>query len=86
MKLKLESPGGQGCKTKPSLGGVWIFSETAHCIVVYCIVLCCVVLYCIVNSEGYLTRYILKMKHIFFFFWQSKDPYKNGKLIFFPSL
>ena len=47
-EAKLESPGGQGCKTKPSLGGVWIFSETAHCIVLHCTVLHCVVLHCIV--------------------------------------
>ena len=33
---KLESPGGRGVQNKkPSIGGVWIFSGTAHCSLEY---------------------------------------------------
>ena len=32
-ETKLEFPGGRvGAKQKPSVGGLWIFSGTAHCV------------------------------------------------------
>ena len=68
----------------PSMGEYGYFLELLN--VLYCIVLRCVALYYIVllTVRG-TSQDNLEMKHILFFFWQSKDPYKNGKLIFFQQ-